>query len=79
MILNQLEVGSIMVRVMKSICEISLPLRVYGPMRSTHKHSQGLFIMDLGGKWLYLTFRLLFTWQVLQDLIIDQMEIHIPC
>ncbi len=39
---NQLEVGSIMVRATKSICELSLPLRVYGPMRSTHKHSQGI-------------------------------------
>ncbi len=41
-ILNQLEAGSIMVRAVKSICKLSLPLRVYGPMRSTHKHSQGI-------------------------------------
>ncbi len=39
---NQLGVGAIMVRAIKSICELSLPLRVYGPMRSTHKHSQGI-------------------------------------
>ncbi len=41
-ILNQLEAGSIMVRAIKSICKLSLPLRVYGPMRSTHKHYQGI-------------------------------------
>ena len=34
--LNQLEVGLIMVRAMKSIEEPSLPLSVYGLMRSTH-------------------------------------------
>jgi hypothetical protein len=34
-ILNQLEAGLIMVRAIKSICELSLPLGVYGPMRST--------------------------------------------
>ncbi len=39
---NQLEAGLIMVRAIKSICKLSLPLRVYGPMRSTHKHSQGI-------------------------------------
>ncbi len=39
---NQPEAGLIMVRAIKSICELSLPLRVYGPMRSTHKHSQGI-------------------------------------
>ncbi len=77
-ILNQLEAGSIMVRAMKSICELSLPLRVYGPMRSTHKHSQGLLMTDLGGKWPYLMLRLLFIWQVLQDLVIDWMEVRIP-
>ncbi len=37
---NQLEAGLIMVRAIKSICKLSLPLRMYGPMRSTHKHSQ---------------------------------------
>jgi len=35
---SQLEVGSIMVRAIKSIDEPSLPLRVYGPMRSTHRY-----------------------------------------
>ncbi len=36
---NQLEVGSIMVRAIKSICKPSWPLIVYGPIRSTHKPS----------------------------------------
>jgi hypothetical protein len=49
---NQLEVGSIMVRAIKSICELSLPLRVYGPMRSTHKHSQG-FVMTVFGEGVH--------------------------
>ncbi len=30
---NQLEAGSIIVRHIKSICDPSLPLRVYGPTR----------------------------------------------
>ncbi len=38
---NQLEAGSIMVRAIKSICEPSLPLIVYGPIRSTHKQQKG--------------------------------------
>ncbi len=36
---NQLVAGSIIVRHIKSILEPSLPLRVYGPMRSTHNAS----------------------------------------
>ncbi len=51
---NQLEVGLIMVRAIKSICKLSLPLRVHGPMRSTHKHSQGFVITVLGGRCPYL-------------------------
>jgi hypothetical protein len=69
-ILNQLEAGLIMVRAMTSICELSLPLRVYGPTRLTHKHSQGLLMTILGGRCPYLSFPLLFVWQVLQDLVI---------
>ena len=38
---SQLEAGSIMVIAVKSIDEPSLPLRVYGPNRSTHRASQG--------------------------------------
>ena len=64
---NQLEAGSIMVRAMKSICEPSLPLRVYGPMRLTHKASQRILITVFAGRCPYLSFRFLFVWQVLQD------------
>ncbi len=63
---NQLEAGSIMVRAIKSICKPSLPLIVYGPIRSTHKHSQGVPMTSLAGRCPYLWFRLLFIWQVLQ-------------
>ena len=70
---NQLEAGSIMVRAIKSICEVSLPLRVYGPIRLTHKHSQGLIMAVFGGRCPYFNFRLLFIWQVLQDLVEDRM------
>ncbi len=75
---NQLEVGSIMVRAMKSICKSYLPLQVYEPIRSTHKHSQRLLMLVLGGRYPYLRFRLLFVWKVLQDLIIDWMVVPIP-
>ncbi len=36
-----------MAKAVKSICKLSLPLRVYGPMRLTHKHS---LMMVLGGR-----------------------------
>ena len=75
---KQLEAGSVMVRAIKSISKLSLPLRVYGTMRSTHKHFQGLLMTVLGGRCPYLSFQVLFVWQVLQDLVIDQMMIHIP-
>jgi hypothetical protein len=51
----QLEAGSIMVRAMKSIEDLSLPLSVYGPTRSTHKASQGVLITNLDGRCPYLT------------------------
>ena len=47
---SQLEAGSIMVRAIKSIDEPFLPLRVYGPIRSTHRASQGMHITILDGK-----------------------------
>ncbi len=56
---NQLEAGWIMVRAIKSICELSLPLRVYGPIRLTHKHSQGFVMTVFGGRCPYLRDRLL--------------------
>jgi hypothetical protein len=75
---NQLEAGSIMVRAIKSICKLSLPLRVYGPMRSTHKHSQGFFMTVFGGSCPYLRDPLLLIWQDLQDFVSDRMVVGIP-
>ena len=72
--LSQLEVGSIMVRAMKSIDEPSLPLRVYGPMRSTHRASQGVLITILA----YFCDHFLFIWQVLHDFVMDRMVVRIP-
>ncbi len=77
-ILNQLDVGSIMVRAMKSMTEPSLPLRVYGPMRSTHNVLHGVVIMVLGGKCPYLSFRLVLTSHALHDFVIDRMVVCIP-
>jgi hypothetical protein len=51
---------------------------MYGPMRLTHKHSQGLLMMVFGGRCLYLSFCLLLVWQDLQDLVIDRMVVRIP-
>ncbi len=48
-ILNQLVAGLIIVRHMKSTLEPSLPLRVYGPMRSTHDATQGAIMTSFGG------------------------------
>jgi len=75
---NQLDAGSIMVRAMKSMTEPSLPLRVYGPTRSTHKVLHVVVIMVLGGRCPYLSFRFLLTWHVLQDFVIDRMVVLIP-
>ena len=77
-ILNQLEAGSIMVRAIKSICELSLPLIVYRPIRSTHKHSQGVLMMSLAGRCPYFLHRLLLIWQVLQDFVSDRIVVCIP-
>ncbi len=75
---NQLEEGSIMVRAIKSICKLSLHVRVYGPMRSTHKHSQGFVMTVFGGRCPYFCDRLLLIWQDLQDFVHDQMVVRIP-
>ena len=75
---SQLEAGSIMVRAMKSIDEPSLPLRVYGPMRSTHRASQGVLITCLGGRCPYFSDRFLFIWQVLHNFVMDRMVVRIP-
>ncbi len=75
---NQLEAGLIMVRAIKSICKLSLPLRLYGPMRSTQKHSQGFVMTVFGGRCPYLWDRLLLIWQHLQDFVSDRMVVRIP-
>ncbi len=56
---NQLEAGSIMVSAMKSTAEPSLPLSMYGPIRSTHKASHGVLITILDGRWPYFSCLLL--------------------
>ncbi len=73
---NQLEARLIMVRAIKSICKLSLPLRVYGPMRSTHKHSQGFVVTVFSGRCPYLRDHLLLIWQDLQDIVSDRMVVH---
>ncbi len=77
-ILNQLEAGLIMVRAIKSICKLSLPLSVYGPMRSTHKHSHGFVMTVFGGRCPYFHDRLLLIWQDLHDFVSDRMVVRIP-
>ncbi len=78
-ILNQLEAGLIMVKAIKTICKLSLPLRVYGPMRSTHsKHSQGIVYTVIGGRCPYFHDRLLLIWQDLQDFAGDWIVVCIP-
>ena len=52
---NQLEAGSTIVRHIKSISVLSLPLRVYGPMRSTHNASQGFVMTNLGAVFALVT------------------------
>ncbi len=75
-IINQLEAGTIMVRAIKTICKLSLPLSVYEPIRSTRTHSQGSLMTGLGGRCPNLSDHPLFIWKVLQDLNIDQMVEH---
>ncbi len=78
-ILNQLDMGSIIVRAMKSMTEPSLPLRVYyGPTRSTHNCFHGVVITILGLRCPYLSFRFLLTWHVLHDLVIAWTAVLIP-
>ena len=54
-ILNQLVAGPIMVRHIKSISDPSLPLRVYGPIRLTHRHSQNVSTISFGGSFPYFS------------------------
>ena len=55
MMLDQLDAGSINVRHIKSISVLPLPLRVYGRIRSTYSDSVGFVIIDLGGRYPYLS------------------------
>ena len=75
---NQMDVGSIIVRAIESMTEPPLPLRVYGPTRSTHNILHGVVITVLGGRCLYLSFRFLLTWHALNDFVIDQIVVLIP-
>jgi hypothetical protein len=67
-----------MVRAMKSIDEPSLPLSVYGPTRLTQRASHGVLITILGGKCPYFCVSFLFTWQVLNDFVLDRVVFLIP-
>ncbi len=75
---NQLEAGLIMVSAMKSIAEPSLPLRVYGPTRSTRSASHGVLITIFDGRWPYFSVRLLLTWHDLHDFVMDRRIIRTP-
>ena len=67
-----------MARAMKSIEDLSLPLSVYRPARSTIKASQGVLITILDGRCPYFRVHFLFTWQDLHDFVMDQMVFLIP-
>ncbi len=67
-----------MVRAIKSIDELSLPLSVHRPTRSTQRASHGVLITILGGRYPYFCVRFLFTWQVLHDFVLDRMVFLIP-
>ncbi len=75
---NRLEAGLIMMRAMKSIDEPFLPLSVYGPTRLTQRASHGVLITILGGTCPYFCVCFLFTWQVLNDFVLDWMVFLIP-
>ena len=53
---SQLLAGSIMMRHIKSISDPSLPLSVYGPIRLTHRHSQGVSTTSFGGNFPHFCF-----------------------
>jgi hypothetical protein len=67
-----------MVKAMKAIVELFLPLSVYGPAKTMHSASHGVLISILHGKSPYVCVRLLFTWQVLNEFVIDLMVLLIP-
>ena len=51
---KQLVAGLMIVMHIKSICDLFLPLRLYGPMRSTHNDSHGMEIASFVGSFSYL-------------------------
>jgi hypothetical protein len=75
---NQLVVGSIIVRAIKSMIMPSLPLRVYGPIRSTHNALHGTVITVLDGRCPYLSLCFLLVWHVLHDFVSDRIVVRIP-
>ncbi len=75
---NQLLAGSIIVRAIKSMIVPSLPLRMSGPIRSTHNALHGTVIMVLDGRCPYLSFRFLLTWHALHDFVSDRIVVRIP-
>ena len=74
----QLEAGLIMVRAMKSIEDLSLPLSVYGPTRSTQRASYGVLITILDGRCPYFRVHFIFTWQDLHDFVMDRTVFLVP-
>ncbi len=68
-VLNQLIAGSIMVRHMKLIRVLSLPLRVYYLMRCTHNARWGVIMTSFDSTWPYQGCVSCF-WQDLQDLML---------
>ncbi len=66
LMLNQLVAGSIMVRHMKLILVLSLPLRVYYLMRCTHNTLWGVIMTSFDSTWPYFGC-VSSSWQDLQD------------
>jgi hypothetical protein len=71
---NQLDVGLIIVRAMKSMIVPSLPLRVYGPVRTTHNALHGIVVMSLGGRCPSLSLHFLLTWHDLHDFLLTRLR-----
>ena len=75
---NQLEAGLIIIRHIKSATVPSLPLKVYGHIRSTHSTLQGFVLTSLVGSFSYLCFSCLLTWHLWQFLINLWIVVLIP-
>ncbi len=75
---NQLVAWSKIVMNIKSMCVLSLLLRVYGPMHSTHYASQGEVIASFADSFPYLSSPHLFTWQLWHFLTRDWTVIFRP-